>query len=64
LTYLWQQFVDVVVALESQMKLAFAGLDATKWMYNVMSLGLINNPFTFIVFIHNVDSTWKDLTCS
>jgi hypothetical protein len=45
----------------SQDKLAFAGPDATKWTYNVMPFGPINAPPTFIAFIHDLDSTWKDL---
>jgi hypothetical protein len=46
---------------ESQEKLAFAGPDATTWTYNVMPFGPVNGPATFIAFIHNVDSTWKDV---
>jgi hypothetical protein len=30
-------------------------------MYNVMPFGPINGPPTFIAFIHDLDSTWKDL---
>jgi hypothetical protein len=52
------------VALESQMKLAFAGLDATKWTYTVMAFGPVNRPSTFIAFIHDLDLTWKNLACS
>jgi hypothetical protein len=47
----------------SQEKLAFAGPDATKWTYNVMPFGPVNGPPTFIAFIHDLDSTWKDLAC-
>jgi hypothetical protein len=50
------------VERESQEKLAFAGPDATKWTYNVMRP--VNGPATFIAFIHNVDSSWKELACS
>jgi hypothetical protein len=46
---------------ESHNKLAFAGPDATKWTYNVMPFGPVNGPATFISFIHDMDSTWKDL---
>ena len=46
------------------MKLAFAGPDATKWTYNVMPFGPVNGPSTFIAFIHDVNSTWKDLARS
>ena len=52
---------QIGVAANSQMKLAFAGPDATKWTYNVMPFGPVNGPSTFIAFIHNVDSMWKDL---
>ena len=45
----------------SQDKLAFAGPDATKWTYTVMLFGPVNGPPTFIAFIHDVDSTWKEL---
>ena len=45
----------------SQDKFAFAGPDATKWTYNVMPFGPVNGPPTFIAFIHDIDSTWKDL---
>jgi hypothetical protein len=45
----------------SQAKFAFAGPDATKWTYNVMPFGPVNGPPTFIAFIHDVDSTWKEL---
>ncbi len=45
----------------SQDKLAFAGPDATKWTYNIMPFGPISGPPTFTAFIHDLDSTWKDL---
>ncbi len=48
----------------SRPKLAFAGPNATKWTYNVMPFGPVNGPTTFIAFIHDLDSTWKDLACS
>jgi hypothetical protein len=47
------------VALESQEKLAFAGPDATKWCYNIMPFGPVNGPSTFIIIMHDMDSTWK-----
>ena len=55
---------QIGVVKDSQMKLAFAGPDATKWTYNVMPFGPVNGPSTFIAFIHDVDSTWKDLARS
>jgi hypothetical protein len=52
------------IAKESQEKLAFAGPNATKWTYNIMPFGLVNDPLTFIAFIHDMDRTWEDLACS
>jgi hypothetical protein len=48
----------------SQEKLVFARSDATKWTYNVMPFGPMNVPATFIAFIHDVDSSWKELARS
>ena len=45
---------QIRVLSNSKEKLAFAGSDATKLTYNVI-------PHTFISFIHDMDSTWKDL---
>jgi hypothetical protein len=45
----------------SQEKLAYAGSDATKWTYNIMPFGPINGPATFIAFIQDVDSSWREL---
>ena len=52
---------QIGVTADSQVKLAFAGPDATKWTYNVMPFSPVNGPSTFIAFIHDVASTWKDL---
>ncbi len=49
------------VAPASQEKLAFQGLDAIKWTYQVMPFGPTNGPATFINFIYNVNSQWKAL---
>ncbi len=59
-----QGYHQIRVAKESQEKLAFTGPNATKWTYNVMPFGPVNGPSTFIAFIHDMDSTWKDLACS
>ncbi len=56
-----QGYHQIGVEHESQDKLAFAGPDATKWMCNIMPFGPVNGPATFIAFIHDMDSTWKDL---
>jgi hypothetical protein len=68
-TYLWlwdtpMGYHQISIAPESQPKLAFAGTNAAKWTYNVMPFGPVNGPSTFIAFIHNIDSTWKDLAHS
>jgi hypothetical protein len=52
------------VERELQEKLAFAGPNAMKWTYNVMPFGPVNGPATFVAFIHDVDSSWKELACS
>ena len=52
---------QLAVAPDSQEKLAFQGVDAIKWTYNVMPFGPTNGPATFINFIHDVDSIWKEL---
>jgi len=54
----------LAVALASRKKLAFQGVDAIKWTYTVMPFGPTNGPATFITFIHDLDSIWKDLTHS
>ncbi len=46
----------------SQEKLAFQGVDAIKWTYTVMPFGPTNGPATFINFIHDINSVWKELT--
>ena len=49
------------VTESSQEKLAFAGPDCTKYTYTVMPFGPINGPVIFIVFIHDMNSTWNEL---
>ena len=55
---------QICVALESQMKLVFAGPNATKLTYKFMPFDPVNKPSTFIALIRDIDSTWKDLACS
>ena len=50
--------------LASQEKLSFQGVNAIKWTYTVMSFGTTNGPATFINFIHDVDSIWKEFAKS
>jgi hypothetical protein len=52
---------QLAVALASQEKLAFQGVDAIKWTYTVMPFGTTNGPATFINFIHDINSIWKAL---
>jgi hypothetical protein len=59
-----QGYHQIGVERELQEKLAFAGHDATKWAYNVMPFGPVNGPATFIAFIQDVDSLWKELAHS
>jgi hypothetical protein len=52
---------QLAVALAGQEKLAFQGVNAIKWTYTVMPFGPTNGPATFINFIHDIDSVWKEL---
>jgi hypothetical protein len=56
-----QDYHQIGVERNSQEKLAFANPDATKWTYNVMPFGPVNGPATFIAFIHDANSLWKEL---
>ena len=49
------------VAFSSQVKLAFAGPNCSKYTWLVMPFGPVNGPVIFIIFIHDLDSTWKAL---
>jgi hypothetical protein len=65
--WLWdtpQGYYQIGVERNSQDKSAFADPNATKWTYNVMPFGPVNRLATFIAFIHDVDSSWKELACS
>ena len=53
-------FHQLAVALASREKLAFQGVDGIKWTYTVMPFGPTNGPATFITFIHDLDSVWKE----
>ncbi len=55
---------QLAVARASQEKLAFQGIDVIKWAYTVMPFGPTNGPATFINFILNIDSIWKELAKS
>ena len=55
---------QIRVAFSRCAKLAFAGPDYSKYTYTAMSSGPVNGPVIFIVFIHDLDSTWKELARS
>ena len=55
---------QIRVAESSRDKLAFARPNCTKYTYFVMPFGPVNGPVIFIVFIHNMDATWKTLATS
>ena len=64
----WKWLMDAIsgynqirVAKSSRVKLAFAGPNCTKYTYYVMPFGPVNGPVIFIIFIHDMDATWKDL---
>ncbi len=52
---------QLAVALESQDKLAFQGVDAIIWKNTVMPFGPTNGPATFINFIYDINSVWQKL---
>lgn len=54
-------FHQMKVAKCSQPKLAFAGTRGSKYTYLVMPFGPINAPAIFIIFIHDMDVSWKQL---
>ena len=54
-------FNQLRVAPSSQVKLAFAGPNCSKYTWLVMPFGPVNGPVIFIIFIHDLDSTWKAL---
>ena len=54
------EYHQLAVALTSQEKLAFQRVNAIKWTYTVI-FGPTNGPETFINFIHDIDSVWKEL---
>ncbi len=58
------EYHQLAVACASQEKLAFQGVDAIKWTYNVMPFRPTNKPATFVSFIYDIDSVWKKLATS
>ena len=57
-------FHQVKVAEASREKLAFQGVDAIKWTYNVMPFGVMNGPSIFTIIIQDLNSTWQQLATS
>ena len=55
---------QIRVAKSSRHKLAFAGPNCSKYTWTVMPFGPVNGPVIFIVFMHDLDSTWKALAIS
>jgi hypothetical protein len=55
---------QLAIAKASQEKLAFQGFNAMKWTYTVMPFKPTNGPATFVNFIYNIDSVWKELAKS
>jgi hypothetical protein len=55
---------QLAIACARQEKLAFQGVDASKWTYNVMPFGPTNGTTTFVSFIYSIDSVWKKLATS
>jgi hypothetical protein len=52
---------QLAIALMSQEKLAFQGFDAIKWTHTVMPFGPTNGPATFVNFIYDIGSIWKEI---
>jgi hypothetical protein len=55
---------QLAVASDSQEKLAFQGVNAIKWTYNIMPFGPTNRPATIVSFIYDINSVWKRLATS
>jgi hypothetical protein len=61
--HLWD-IINSPLLAQVRKKLAFQGVDAIKWTYNVMPFGPTNGPATFVSFIYNINSVWKKLATS
>ena len=64
----WSWLLDAIsgynqirVGKSSQIKLAFAGPDCSKYTYTVMPFGHVNDPVIFVLFICDLNSTYQDL---
>ena len=47
-----------------QHKIAFSGPNGKKYTYNVMPFGPANGPVIFILFIHDINQLWQEVTTS
>ena len=54
-------FNQICVAKSSQAKLAFTGPCCSRYTYLVMPFGPVNGSVIFIIFIHDLDHTWKEV---
>jgi hypothetical protein len=52
---------QLAVVLPIQEKLAFQAPDVIKWTYTVMPFRPTSGPATFVNFIQDIDSVWKEL---
>jgi hypothetical protein len=59
-----QGYHQIRVAEGSREKLAFAGVDAIKWTYNVMPFGPVNGPPIFIIMMQDINGTWQMVATS
>ena len=57
-------YIQIRVAKLSREKLAFAGSNNTKYTFNVMPVDPVNGPVIFVIFMHDMDVTWKELASS
>jgi hypothetical protein len=56
--WIWKS--DLPMSCLHHLTVAFQGVDGIKWTYTVMPFGPTNGPATFITFIHDLDSVWKE----
>ena len=52
-------YIQIRVAKLSREKLAFAGPNNTKYTYNMVPLGPVNGLVIFVIFVCDMDVTWK-----
>ncbi len=57
-------FHQIRVAKSSQPTLAFVDMEATKYTWHVMPFGPVNSPVIHIIFVHDMNGTWKKVASS